>query len=259
MTTSTPSNRPDAQRPGPVVSLLLDVATHQAEVHHVEEVGARFRKISLKAEGFRNASWTPGDIVQVIVSGAALLGTWEIRSYTPLAFDPGTGTADILWYLHGRGPGSDLGSSAEVATPCRLLGPRRALSLRKPQRPLVFFGDETSFSTAVAIREVSSAPRDVRFVFEVDSVEEARTVLERFDISDFAELIAREGNDRHLDKVEREVLDAYCSEGVANAVLTGKASSIQRLYRALRTAGVPGRQVTNVPYWATGKKGLKGR
>ncbi|WIX98236.1 siderophore-interacting protein [Amycolatopsis mongoliensis] len=240
------------------MSVLLDVATHQAEVRHIEEVGARFRLVSLTAEGFRNASWTPGDIVQIIVSGVALLGTWEIRSYTPLAFDPGTGTADILWYVHGNGPGSGWGDSAEVGTPCRLLGPRRALSLRKPQRPLVFFGDETSFSTAVALRETSSGHRDVRFVFEVDSVEGARTVVERFGIGDSAELIPREEDDRHLDEVEREVLDAYRSTAAANGVLTGKASSIQRLYRALRVAGVPGRQVTNVPYWAPGKKGLKG-
>ncbi|MFD4196860.1 siderophore-interacting protein [Amycolatopsis thermoflava] len=239
--------------------MLLDVATHQAEVRHIEEVGARFRLVSFTAAGFRDAPWTPGDVVQIIVSGAALLGTWEIRSYTPLAFDPSTGTADILWYLHGRGPGSGWGGSADVGTPCRILGPRRALSLRKPRRPLVFFGDETSFSTAVALRETSAGHREVRFVFEVDSVEEARTVVERFGIGDSAELVPREEDDRHLDEVEHEVLNAYRSTAAANGVLTGKASTIQRLYRALRASGVPGRQVTNVPYWAPGKKGLKGR
>ncbi|MEU8206784.1 siderophore-interacting protein [Streptosporangium sp. NPDC049046] len=238
------------------MSLLLDLSTREAEVRHVEEVGAHFRLISLAAEGFRGASWTPGDMVQVIISGAALLGPWELRSYTPLAFEPDTGTARILWYVHGNGPGSHWATSAGVGTPCRLVGPRHALSPPKPERPFVFFGDETSFSTAIAIRATPSSRRDVRFVFEVNSVEESRTVVERFGIGDAVKLISREEDDRHFGEVEREVLEAYRSVA-AHSVLTGKASSIQRLYKALRAAGASGRQV-NVPYWAPGKKGLKG-
>ncbi|WP_214401362.1 siderophore-interacting protein [Pseudonocardia lacus] len=240
-----------------LTSLLLDISTHEGEVRHIEEIGPHFRLVSLASDGFGKASWTPGDMVQVIVVGEALLGPWEIRTYTPLAFDPGTRTAEILWYIHGNGPGSDWAVSATVGTACRLVGPRRAVSLLKPQRPLVFFGDETSFSTAIAARETPSGHRDVRFVFEVDSVEESRAVLERFDLAD-ATLVARRAGDGHLDEVERDVLTAFRSEAAATGVLTGKASSIQRLYRALRAAGAQGRQVSNVPYWAVGKKGLKG-
>ncbi|MGW6443204.1 siderophore-interacting protein [Lentzea sp. NPDC055074] len=240
---------------GRLTSLLLDLTTHETEVRHVEEIGPHFRLVSLTGDGLRNASWTPGDIVQVIVVGAALLGPWEIRSYTPLALDPETGTAEILWYLHGGGPGSDWGATATAGTSCRVVGPRRAVSLLKPRRPLVFFGDETSFSTAVAARETPSGHRDARFVFEVDSVEESRAVLGRFGLAD-AVLVARAPGDEHLDAVEREVLSAHRSSG--SGVLTGKASSIQRLYRALRSAGAQGRQISNIPYWAPGKKGLKG-
>ncbi|WP_439659606.1 siderophore-interacting protein [Lentzea sp. HUAS TT2] len=238
-----------------LTTLLLDLATHETEVHHVEEVSPHFRLVSITGDGLRNASWTPGDIVQVIVVGAALLGPWEIRSYTPLALDPETGTAEILWYVHGGGPGSDWGASATAGTSCRVVGPRRAVSLLKPRRPLVFFGDETSFSTAIAARATPSGFQDVRFVFEVDSVEESRAVLGRFGLSD-AVVVAREPGDDHLHAVEREVVGAYRSAG--SGLLTGKASSIQHLYRALRAAGAQGRQVNNVPYWAPGKKGLKG-
>lgn len=252
------SVNPSSAQPGRLVSLLLGLSTREAEVRHVEEVGARFRLISLAADGLRNATWTPGDMVQVLVSGTALLGPWEIRSYTPLAFDPGTATTTILWYVNGNGPGSDWVTSAGVGTPCRLVGPRHALRLRKPQRPLVFFGDETSFSTAIAFRELPSEYRDLRFIFEVNSVEESRAVVERFGMGDAVTLIAREKDDRHLAEAERDVLHAYRSGAASSGVLTGKASSIQRLYRTLRAAGVPGRQMTNLPYWAPGRKGLKG-
>lgn len=42
-----------------------------------------------------------------------------------------------------------------------------------------------------------------------------------------------------------------------HAVLTGKASSIQRIYKALRRAGVRGKRV-NIAYWAPGRKGFSG-
>ncbi len=256
--TSAAMDPPIVRRPGRLTSLLLDLSTREAEVRHVEDVGAHFRLISLASDGFQNASWTPGDMVQVIVSGAALLGPWELRSYTPLAFEPSTGTTKILWYVHGNGPGSDWVASARAGTPCRLVGPRRALSLPKPQRPLVFFGDETSFSTAIAVRETPPKYRESRFIFEVNSLEESRAVVERFGMGGAVKLIVRERDDCHVDEVEREVLDAFGSIAAANGVLTGRASSIQRLYRALRASGVPSRRVTNLPYWAPGKKGLKG-
>ncbi|MFI9642414.1 siderophore-interacting protein [Micromonospora sp. NPDC051925] len=245
------------QRPGRLTSLLLNISTREVEVRHVEEVGAHFRLVTLAADALRDASWTPGDMVQIIVSGAALLGPWELRSYTPFAFEPDTGTTKILWYVHGNGPGSDWAASAGVGTPCRLMGPRHALSLPKRDRPLIFFGDETSFSTAIAVRETPSGYRDVRFIFEVSSVEQSRAVVEQFGMGDGVKLIAREEGDRHLSEVEGEIVDAYRS-AAAHGVLTGKAPSIQRLYKALRTSGVTARRVTNIPYWAPGKKGLKG-
>jgi NADPH-dependent ferric siderophore reductase len=96
----------------------------------------------------------------------------------------------------------------------------------------------------------------VNFVFEVNSMEDARLVVERFGMQDAAKLVLREDGDRHLAVVERMVLDTYRAAEAAHGVLTGKASSIQRLYKALRASGVPGRQLTNVAYWASGKKGL---
>ncbi|ACU37041.1 siderophore-interacting protein [Actinosynnema mirum] len=238
---------------GRFTSLLLDLATHEAEVTRVEEVGAGLRWVSIVGDGLRKAAWTPGDVVQVVVVGETLLGPWEIRSYTPLALDPATGTAEILWHVHGNGPGSDWAASAVGGAPCRVAGPRRGVRLPASRGALVFFGDETSFSTAVAVHRA----RDVRVVLEVESVEGARAVLDRFGLVDVV-LVAREPGDAHLAEVERAVLAAHRVGPDAAPVLTGKASSVQRLHRALRGAGVQGRRISSVPYWAPGKKGLKG-
>jgi ferric-chelate reductase (NADPH) len=247
------------QEPGRLVSFLLDLSTREAEVTHVEAMGPHLRSVTLGGEQLRGASWTPGDMVQLILSGAALLGPWELRSYTPWSFDRERGSMQILGLVHGKGPGSDWFSRAEVGTRCRIVGPRAALSLLKPPRPGLFFGDETSFSTAAALRATPQGYRGFRFVFEVTALDEARAVLATLGLtSETVSFVSRAQDERHLEALERGVLDAWRSSSAVHGILTGKASSIQRLYRALRAAGVASRQVTNVPYWAPGKPGLKG-
>lgn len=243
--------------PGRLVSWLLEHTTREAEVQHVEAVGTNLRLVTFAGEQLRGAEWTPGDMVQLILSGSTLLGPWEMRSYTPFVVDPDEGTMQVLAVVHGDAPGSGWFASAQLGMRCRFVGPRAALSLVKPRRPMVFFGDETSFSTAIALRATSLGYGGVQFVFEVGSVEESRATLARFGLTEAVRFVPRESDDRHLDALEREVLEA-CRSARLHFVFTGRAPSIQRLYKAVRAADVSGRQVTNVPYWAPGKRGLKG-
>lgn len=39
-------------------------------------------------------------------------------------------------------------------------------------------------------------------------------------------------------------------------ILTGKAQSIQRMLRTLKTSGVPGHRIVSKAYWSPGKTGL---
>lgn len=251
-------NETSSQKPGRVVSWLLERSTREAQVQHVEFVGTNLRLVTFAGEQLRGAEWTPGDMVQLILSGSTLLGPWEMRSYTPLAVDPEMGTMQVLAVVHGNAPGSEWFASAQTGKRCRFVGPRSALSLVKPRRPMVFFGDETSFSTAISLRATAHGYDGVQFVFEVPSIEGARAVLARFGLTEAVRFVQREPDDEHLDALEREVLDVYRSSVALHFILTGKAPSIQHIYKAVRAAGVSGRQVTNVPYWAPGKKGLKG-
>lgn len=59
MSSSNP-NPPRPQRPGRLVSLLLDLSTREAAVQRVEEVGAHFRLLTLAGEQLKGATWTPG-------------------------------------------------------------------------------------------------------------------------------------------------------------------------------------------------------
>lgn len=244
-------------KPSRLVEKLLELSTREAEIQHVETLSPHFRLITLAGAQLIGAHWTPGDILQLILSGSSLFGPWELRAYTPLHFDPIAGTAQILAFVPGHGPGSAWVASAQVGTRCRFVGPRTALPLPKTQRPLLFFGDETSFSTALALREAASDSPDLRFFFEVSSALESYAVFDRFALRRGLSILARGGsNDPHFPELERQILERFRAEPETYAILTGKAPSIQRLQRSLRAAGVPRRQMRNLAYWTPGKKGL---
>lgn len=240
------------RRTGVVQTAFNRLIAREAEVRKVESVGEDFRLVTLAGEDLENRSWTPGDMFQIAFAG------WESRSYTPCAYDPRRGTVDFLGYVHGHGIGSAWLASAQVGERRFLFGPRSAVDLSSLRRPAVFFGDETSFSTAAAMKATPSALRDVAFLFEVTSIEGSRVALDRLGLTDAVTLVSREDGDRHLDSIEDQVLGAFGARRETQGVLTGKASSIQRLYKSLRRDGASAKRVTNVAYWAPGKKGFSG-
>ncbi|APR75582.1 Hypothetical protein A7982_00928 [Minicystis rosea] len=231
---------------------MYRLIARQAEVRKIEPIGERFRLVTMAGADLEDRAWTPGDMIQIAFAG------WEHRAYTPLAFDPRTGTAEFLGYVHGNGIGSAWLASASIGERRFLAGPRAAVNLNALRRPAIFFGDETSFSTAAAMRATPFGLRDVLFVFEVSSTEDSHAVLDRIGVTDDVTLMPREHDDRHLERIEHQVLEAFKAGREAQGIFTGKASSIQRLYKSLRKSGVSSKQITNVAYWAPGRKGFSG-
>ncbi len=85
-----------------------------------------------------------------------------------------------------------------------------------------------------ALRECPLAAHAIQ-VFEVSDVAESRQVAEAIGLGE-ATLIERIADDAHLASVESEV-SRHAASG-AHFVLTGKASSIQGVSRALKAVGV---------------------
>lgn len=237
---------------GAVQSAFNKLVARTATVRKVEAVGAEFRLVTLAGEDLEDRTWTAGDMIQIAFAG------WESRAYTPLSFDPRTGSLTFLGYVHGNGIGSAWLASLEAGGPCVFVGPRSAVNLNAARRPAIFFGDETSFSTAAAMQSTAAGSQDVTFLFEVSAIESARAALDRIGLSGAVTLTLREEGDRHLDHVGDRVLDAFRRVPGTHGVLTGRAASIQWLYKSLRKSGVSAKQVTNVAYWAPGRKGFSG-
>lgn len=211
-----------------------------------EELGGGFRVIELESPQFKSAAWSAGQKVQIAVGPK-----FTYRTYTPTEWDGARGRTWIIAYAHGEGPGSDWVRKVKAGDACEVFGPRASLHVSAMNRPVLLFGDETSLGIGTSIRQTTAAT--LRCVFEVNSSNATRPAVEAFGIVD-AELFERSTGDAHLAEIERLIGAQATSD--ATFVLTGKATSIQRLRGALKRHGVPGGRVMTKAYWAPGKKGL---
>jgi len=116
----------------------------------------------------------------------------------------------------------------------------------------VVIGDETSIGLACALGG-PRRPATLPCLFEVKAAASVREVIARLHL-DAAELFECKENDAHLEDIQQR-LAALAATGSA-FVLTGKASTIQHLRRALKDAGVASSRVLTKAYWAPGKTGL---
>lgn len=235
--------------PGRIEGALTRIFMKGATVHEYRTLGEQFRLVTLSGESLRSVRWTPGQKVQVAV------GNWAYRTFTPLSWDAEHGSTQLLLFLHGEAPGSAWGRALRAGDSCTLFGPRDSLDLHGLGRPALVFGDETSFGLAHALRFTQSGADRIRLVFEVNSKEVARGILDDLGVTD-AELIERRPNDTHLAEVEDVVVDQLQTRSIESFALSGKASSIQRLSKRLRSLGIARSQLRTRAYWAPGKVGL---
>lgn len=227
--------------------MLLRWLMRPARVAAIETLSPRFRLITLEGDALKDVAWNAGEKIQIAM-GAGL----SARTYTPMSWDIGHGRTRLLAFAHGDGPGSRWASNLREGDTCQFFGPRRSLDLAGLQAPVVVFGDETSFGLAAALRNNLQAGGALHMLEATDIVE-SRRVLDAINLGE-ARLTARSAGDHHLATVEAELLRLAANE--ARFVLTGKASSIQRISRALKAAGVASSRIKAKAYWSPGKTGL---
>ncbi|HKU39069.1 MAG TPA: hypothetical protein VJR89_13000 [Polyangiales bacterium] len=243
------TNAKRARSVGRLEGAIMRMFTKAASVSEVQVLDESFRLITLTGPALREVRWVPGMKVQLA------LGGWTARTYTPIEWDAGSGVTRLLAFVHGDAPGAVWVRGLRAGDACTLFGPRDSIDLTKLSRPGLLFGDETSIGLAHALRSTSGAAQGVSIVLEVTSKPRTEAVLTRMQIGD-AVLIERKPDDAHLPSLESVVAKQLQERAISGCVLSGKATSIQRLNKQLRAAGLTGKQIHTKAYWAPGKAGL---
>jgi NADPH-dependent ferric siderophore reductase len=213
------------------------------------DVSPHFRRLRFSAPWLRGAGCAPGDKLQIMIPEAGP------RTYTPFEHDAVSGTLDLLAYVHADTATAEWVRSARPGLACRVFGPRGSISLASLQGPIVFFGDESSFGTALSLQRTRGAADGVSFVFECSQRDEAAAVITQLDLR-ATTLIPRQAAHGHLDALEQAVRAACEKHPGARLVLTGHAQTIQGLRKRIKAQPMKASGQTVKPYWADGKRGL---
>jgi NADPH-dependent ferric siderophore reductase len=233
---------------------LLESALHRMFMRHVqvldiEDIASAYRIVTLGGDSLREIPWTPGDKIQI------QLGGWIQRTYTPMDWDAENGRTRILVYLHADAPGTRWARSLRRGDGCVVFGPRKSIDCNQLRGPVIFFGDETSLALATALFNQASSPAAAQMLFEISTLSDTKPVVEQLQLND-AYLSPRLANDRHFAELETRISTFLQTHAAADIVLTGKATSIQRITRLLRQREIGVGRRQSKAYWAPGKVGL---
>ncbi|WPB73655.1 hypothetical protein KYC5002_31990 [Archangium violaceum] len=88
------------EMPAFLANVLEPRFARPARVVDVVDLAPSLRRVCLEGDSLKGVAFRPGDEIELRVSERAF------RHYTPAVFEPATGSLEIVFYLHGRGPGS---------------------------------------------------------------------------------------------------------------------------------------------------------
>jgi NADPH-dependent ferric siderophore reductase len=212
-------------------------------VTRVTDLPADLRQVDIETTP---ASWSPGQKVQVHISGRVL------RTFTPWGWSEGS--VSLLVHRIGVTPGTRWVDGLSEGAPVRMLGPRSSLELSRLPGAPIMVGDETSLGLAAAWSSHGSAPASSS-IFECDVPDEMSAALGCLGLDGPRVLIARESDDRHLAAFVHAVAEEVERYPDAPLVLTGRSQSISAVRRHLKAAELRPSSFVKT-YWDPNRAGL---
>jgi NADPH-dependent ferric siderophore reductase len=225
---------------------ILNLLTKQVTVTETRAMGEKFKLFTLEGPAFQGTRWAAGQKLQIMLDSAFIA-----RTFTPIEWDTLAGRTRILVYCHGNSSVGDTIRNLKVGDTINVLGPRPSLDINTTTAPLALLGDETSIGLAYAIQH-QDPTRELHHFLEVSDYENTRTLLTQLKI-ERVELFEKQPTEKHLQQLEHRLTSLHCD---TIFLLTGKASSIQKLRRTLKSLGTPNSRMLTKAYWAPGKRGL---
>ena len=231
---------------------VLGSQMHAVTVSEVTYMDPRLKRVRFRGD-LSGTRFLPGQVVQLRVSDT------EYRHYTPSFFDKENGVCDVLFYLHGKGPGSEWAEGLCEGQTLKLRGPGGRLKYNSSSKYHFMFGDETSIGLFECIKDaVNSNNQEYLCILELEN--------EFVNWPDFAKLSA-EVVSKTTENPASEAIAILASVSTTESVfwdvwrdatfyLAGRAKSIQYFRKALKERGISGSQIRTEPYWEEGKRGL---
>lgn len=228
--------------PAFLADLIEPRFARRATVAMVLDLAPRLRRVRFQCDALRGSRVLPGDEVEFRVSDRAF------RHYTVARFDVLTGTFDVVFFLHGGGPGSSWAAALRTGQSLSVLGPGGGLEPTEAPRR-VFLGDETALGLFACLFESDERG----WAGAIEAGPEAGQLPTLVELG----LLGISRSDRRGDALGAWLEQSSFGGARDTAFyLAGHAGSVSRLRRWLLASGVPRRNLRCKAHWADGKRGL---
>ena len=176
----------------------------------------------------------------------------EYRNYTTAYHNKQEGILDIIFHIHGKGPGSRYADSLKAGDEI-FISPPRGKKLYDPKaRKQFIFGDETALGLSYSFLPVlEQARHEFQFYFELE--EENKNIPHLLGLKNYT-VFPKDGsfgNEKWISE-----LPVFQATGWRDAsfVLVGNAKSVQAFRKVLKNGNAS--KVISQGYWLEGKRGL---
>jgi NADPH-dependent ferric siderophore reductase len=179
----------------------------------------------------------------------------NFRNYTPSSWNSEAGVFQVVFHLHGNGPGSSYITNLQVNDSLNIVLPRGFELYKQDYKYHFFFGDETAIGLFESLQHViEENGQDYIGILELN-----KDTL-NFEIKTNSGLeIVPSSTDKAqsaislLEKLPDRVWELWKNGAF---YLIGNGRSIQKFRSALKEKGVSLRNIKSQPYWIEGKFGL---
>lgn len=223
-------------------------------VHPVKVTDITFLHKDLKKVRFEgdlsDTDFTPGNVIEFRVNDR------DFRHYTPSFYHSEKGVCEVVFYLHGKGPGNLWAENLKEGDRVKLLGPGGKLNYNKSCATHFLFGDEASLGMAMCLQKTAQLyGQQLRVLLEMESRHKTWINLiggKHMYVEQSVQYPAQSA----IESLKKTDFGLWNSDHPTAIYLTGRAKSIQQLRRFLLSKGVSKKQIQTEPYWADGKRGL---
>jgi NADPH-dependent ferric siderophore reductase len=228
---------------------LLSSKYLEVEVTDIIQYSPEIKKIRFHAE-LSHIDFYPGSSMIFRVSDR------ELRHYTPSAFDRQTGIFEILFHIHGNGPGSKLAERLLPGDRLKVSAPGGKKLYDKDKSSHFFFGDETSLSFYEALhRDIHKNNQSAKGIFELNEIN--RNIPE--DLGYDTRTVRRTPEEPAKEAID--LLEAGLAAGQelfhqSVFYLTGNVASVQKFRAVLKKHNISSKNIRLQGYWAEGSVGL---
>lgn len=206
------------------------------------------KKVTFRGE-FSKIIFKPGQAISIRVDET------NFRNYTPSYWDSENGIFEVIFHLHGNGPGSSYISGLQLNDVLSIVLPRGFDLYRKEYNYHFLFGDETTIGLFESLQQlIEENGQNYIGIMELNT----DTQKVKLNIRNGLDVVSSSANKAQNAISLLESLPDRVWKLWENGAfyLMGNGRSIQNFRKALLGKGVSSRNIKTQPYWVEGKIGL---